>query len=66
MHPLNNKNRLDESVGIGQDNPNEAMQPASETKKKPWHLRFAPGAILRKSGLVAVLAVTTALTPIQT
>ena len=47
MRTLNNNKRLDNSSGIGQDNPNKAMQPASETKKTPWHLRFAPGAILR-------------------
>ena len=51
------QNPLDNSSGIGQDNPNEAMQPASETKKTPWHLRFAPGAILRQIGL-AVLSLT--------
>ena len=39
------------------------------SKKTPWHLRFAPGAILRKNGLIAVLALTgisAALTPVQT
>ncbi len=45
MSKLNNKNRLDNSSGIGQDNPNEAMQTASETTKTPWRLRFAPGAL---------------------
>ena len=60
MSPLNNNQRLDNSTGIGQDNLNEAMQPASQTKKSPWHLRFAPSR-LRKSGL-AVLAIATLLT----
>ena len=55
------QNRLDNSSGIGQDNSNGTMQTASETKKTPWHLRFAPGAILRKSGIIAVLAVVTLL-----
>ena len=62
MHTLNNKNRLDNSSGIGQDNPNKAMQTASETKKTPWHLRFAPGDILR-NGLIAAIAVVAVLTP---
>ena len=57
MTLFNGKNRLDESTGIGQDNSNEAMQPASETKKTPWFLRFAPGAILRQIGL-AILTLT--------
>ena len=48
MNQLNNKNRLANSSGIGQDNPNKAMQTASETKKTPWHLRFAPGALSLK------------------
>ena len=62
MTQLNNNKQLDNSTGIGQDNSNKAMQPASETKKTPWHLRFAPGAILRQSGLIAVLAVVAVLT----
>ena len=55
MRTFYNNQRLDNSSGIGQDNPNKAMQTASETKKTPWHLRFAPGAILRKSGIIATL-----------
>ena len=41
----------------------------NSSTKKPWFLRFAPGAILRKSGLIAVLAlagIAIVLTPIQT
>ncbi len=64
MTPLNTNKRLDESTGIGQDVPNKAMQPASETKKMPWHLRFAPGAILRQIGLT-ILAVVAVLAPIS-
>ena len=45
MRKLNNNKRLDNSSGIGSDNANKAMQPASQTKKTPWHLRFAPGAL---------------------
>ena len=48
---------LDDSNGSIKVNHNNAMQLASQTKKTPWHLRFAPGAILRQIGL-AVLALT--------
>ena len=48
---------LDDSNGTVKNEPNNAMQPASQTKKTPWHLRFAPGAVLRKSGIIAVLAI---------
>ena len=65
MRTLNNKNRLANSSGIGQDNPNKAMQTASETKKTPWHLRFAPGAILRKKAIIAIIAVVALLTPVS-
>lgn len=51
MRTLNNKNRID---GF-----NESVENAlgMKAKKMPWHLRFAPGAILRQSGLITVLAV---------
>ena len=41
-------NRLDDSTGIGQDNPNETMQNASQTKKTPWRLRFAGALNLKE------------------
>ena len=66
MRTLNNNQRLDNSSGIGQDNTNKAMQPASETKKTPWFLRFAPGAILRKKAIIAIIAGVAVLTPVQT
>ena len=47
---------LDDSNGSIRVNHN-AMQLASQTKKTPWHLRFAPGAILRQIGL-AILTLT--------
>ena len=57
--------RLDDSRESGKVTHNNAMQPASETKKTPWFLRFAPGAILRKNGIIAVIALATVLTPIS-
>ena len=69
MNQLNNRINLDRAVGA-EDNASKGGEKMSNSSKKtPWHLRFAPGAILRKSGLIAVLALTgliTALTPIQT
>ena len=62
MTQLNNNKPLDNSSGIGQDNQNEAMN----AKKSPWHLRFAPGAILRKSGLIAAISVAAVLSTIET
>ena len=38
----------------------------NSSKKMPWYLRFAPGAILRKSGLTAVLAITGIVTLLTT
>ena len=65
MSSSNNNKSLDNSSGIGQDNPNEAMQTASETKKTPWFLRFAPGAILRKKAIIAIIAVVAVLMPVS-
>ena len=69
MNQLNNRINLDRAVGA-EDNASKGGEKMSNSSKKtPWRLRFAPGAILRKSGLIAVLALTgliTALTPIQT
>ena len=43
--PLFLEKRLDESNGIGQDNPNKAMN----AKKMPWYLRW-PAAVASKVG----------------
>ena len=51
MSPLNSKNGIDNSSGIGQDNPNEAMNATDQSKKSPWRLRFA-GTILAVAGLL--------------
>ena len=34
----------------------------NSSKKTPWHLRFAPGAILRKKAIIAIIAVVALLT----
>ena len=66
MRKLNDRINLDRAVGA-EDNASKGVTPMrNSSKKTPWHLRFAPGAILRQSGIIAVLAIATALTPIQT
>ncbi len=55
---LNNRINLDRAVAAA-DNASTGENPMSNSSKKtPWHLRFAPGAILRQSGLIAILALT--------
>ena len=39
---------------------------SNSSKKTPWHLRFAPGAILRKKGLLAILALAVTVTVLTT
>ncbi len=67
MTPLNTNKRLDESTGIGQDVPNKAMQPASETNESAAPAKKTP---LKRQGieakaLIAILAVVALLTPIS-
>ena len=65
MNQLNNKIKIDRADGAA-DNASKGVEKMSNASKKmPWHLRFAPGAILR-NGLIAVLAIATALTTVQT
>ena len=56
MTPLNSKNSLDESTGSIKVTHNNAMNANEQSTKTPWFLRL-PEAILRKNGLLAVLAV---------
>ena len=53
MTPFNSKNRLDNSSGIGQDNSNEAMNATEQSKKMPWHLRFAGAGKLKEIAATA-------------
>ena len=57
MRELNNKNRIDCAVGAGENASKGEEKMSNSSKKTPWHLRFAPGDILRQIGL-AVLALT--------
>ena len=57
MHTLNNRINLDRANSAA-DNISTGEKPMrNSSKKTPWHLRFAPGAVLRQIGL-AVLALT--------
>ena len=66
MIQLNNRINLDRAVGAEEHASQQEATMRNASTKTPWHLRFAPGAILRKNGLIAVLAIATALTPVQT
>ena len=63
MKQLDHQINLDRANGAEDNASKEEGTMRNSSTKTPWFLRFAPGAILRKSGLVAVLAVTTVLTP---
>ena len=56
MRKLNDRINLDRAVGAMENVSTREKPMKNSSKKTPWHLRFAPGAILRKSGL-AVFAV---------
>ena len=57
MCKLNNKINLDRANGAEEHASHEEATMRNASTKTPWHLRFAPGAILRQIGL-AVLALT--------
>ena len=65
MRTRNKQINLDRANGAAENASKEEETMRNSSKKTPWYLRFAPEAILRKSGL-AVLAIAAALTPIQT
>ena len=66
MNQLNNRINLDRANGAADNISKGEKTMRNSSNKTPWHLRFAPGAILRQIGLIAVLAIAAALTPIQT
>ena len=65
MNQLNNRINLDRAVGAGDNASKEETTMRNSSKKTPWHLRFAPGAILRKKAIIAIIAVVAVLTPIS-
>ena len=65
MTPFDSNKPLHNSSGIGQDTPNEAMNATEQSKEAPWFLRFAPGAILRKKAIIAIIAAVAVLAPIS-
>ena len=57
MSQLNNRINLDRAVGAGETASKGEEPMRNSSPKTPWHLRFAPGAVLRQIGL-AVLTLT--------
>ena len=57
MRTTNNENKIDRANGAADNASKEEGTMRNSSKKTPWHLRFAPGAILRQIGL-AVLTLT--------
>ena len=69
MRTRNKQINLDRAIGAGENASKQEATMRNASIKTPWRLRFAPGAILRKKGIIAILAITgiaAALTPIQT
>ena len=57
MHTLNNRINLDRANSAADNISTGEKTMRNSSTKTPWHLRFAPGAILRQIGL-AILALT--------
>ena len=62
MNQLNNRINLDRAVGAEENISTGEEKMRNSSKKTPWHLRFAPGAILRKKAIIAIIAVVAMLT----
>ena len=58
MRTLNNKNRIDRANSAAENISTGENPMRNSSTKAPWHLRFAPGDILRKVGFIAVFAVS--------
>ena len=65
MRTRNNEINLDRAVGAADNASKGEEQMNNSSKKTPWHLRFAPGAILRPIGRLAFKAVSLASAIIQ-
>ena len=66
MKQLDHQINLDRAVGA-EDNASQGVTPMrNSSKKTPWFLRFAPGAVLRKKAIIAIIAGVAVLTPVQT
>ena len=65
MRTIKNEIKIDRAVGAVENASTGEEQMSHSSKKTPWHLRFAPGAILRKSGLFISKAVSPASAIIQ-
>ena len=65
MTQLNSQINLDRANGAEDNASTGEEKMIHSSKKTPWFLRFAPGAILRKKAIIAILAVVALLTPIS-
>ena len=62
MNQLNNRINLDRAKCAADNAFKGGEKMSHSSTKTPWHLRFAPGDILQKNGIIAVLAIATVLT----
>ena len=58
MSSFNNENNLDRANSAAENASKEEEKMSNSSKKTPWHLRFAPGAILRPIGRLVSKAVS--------
>ena len=65
MNQLNNRINLDRAVGEEEHASTGENPMRNSSKKTPWHLRFAPGAIMRPIGQLVSKAVSLASAIIQ-
>ena len=65
MRKLKNEIKIDRANCAAEYASKEEATMRNSSKKTPWHLRFAPGAILRKKAIIAILALATVLSPIS-
>ncbi len=65
MRTLNSKIKIDRANSAADNVSTGEETMRNSSTKMPWHLRFAPGDILRKKAIIAILALATVLAPIS-
>ena len=65
MQTRNNKNKIDRAICAAENISTGEKTMSNSSKKTPWFLRFAPGAILRKKAIIATIVVVALLAPIS-
>ena len=66
MRKLNDRINLDRAVGAEEHASQQEATMNNASTKTPWHLRFAPGAILRPIGRLVSQAVSLGVSLVQT